>query len=74
MEFEIHCKDDSKHWECDKCCVNFLSTLPFNDLDTGSWLKFNEIKINHNNMSDEIICLHAMKQRILYHNVTRFKT
>ena len=53
-EFEMHCKDDSKPWECDKCCGNFLSTLPFNDLDTGSWLKFNEIKINHNNMSDEI--------------------
>ena len=52
MEFEIHCKDDSKHWECDKCCLNFLSTLPFNDLDTGSWLEFNEIKINHNNMSE----------------------
>ena len=54
MEFEIHCKDDNKPWECDKCCVNFLTTLPFNDLDTGSWLKFNEIKTNHNNMSDEI--------------------
>ena len=54
MEFEIHCKEDNKPWECDKCCVNFLSTLPFNDLDTGSWLKFNEIKTNHNNVSDEI--------------------
>ena len=53
-EFEIHCNNDNKPWDCDKCCAKSLSTLPYNVLDDDSWLDFNEIITNQNNVSDDV--------------------
>ena len=53
-EFEFHSNDTNKPWECDNCSAKSFSTLPFHDLDDSSWLNFNEIKINHNIVSEEI--------------------
>ena len=41
-EFKIHRDDNSKHWECDKCCSVTNLTLPFE----SDWENFNEIKSN----------------------------
>ena len=53
-EFETHCSDNSKLWECDKCSIKSLSFLPFTHLDDSNWLNFNEIKTNQNNLSDDV--------------------
>ena len=43
-EFDLHLGDNSKFWECDICCSNSISTLPFSQLNDDNWLTFNEIK------------------------------
>jgi hypothetical protein len=43
-EFKLHCEEDSKYWECDKCCSKSISTLPFNHLHENNWLIINEMK------------------------------
>ena len=52
-EFENHCNDDNKPWECDKCIANSFFNLPFSDLDDNNWLNLNEI-IPGNNLSEDI--------------------
>ena len=44
VEFEIHCIDNDKFWECDKCISKSLFTLPFSNLDDSNWLMFNNMK------------------------------
>ena len=53
-EFEIHCNDNNKSWECEKCSAESLFYLPFSVLDDTSWSNFNEIKSNQINFSDDI--------------------
>ena len=54
MEFETHCNDDDKPWECDKCNSKSLVTLPFGNLDDKNWLIFNDIKCTPNDLSSDI--------------------
>ena len=53
-EFLKHCNNEDISWECDKCIMKTNINLPFNDLDDDSWLKFNEINVSSNKLSDEI--------------------
>ena len=53
-EFEIHCNENNKPWECDNCNAKSPFTLPFSNLDDSSWLNFNEIKFKQHNLSDDI--------------------
>ena len=53
-EFETHCNDDNKLWECDKCISKSLVTLPFANLDDNNWLMFNDIISMPNELSGDI--------------------
>ena len=67
-EFLLHCKDDSKLWECDKCiCKSFMS-LPFmfDYNEENFWLNDmnkNISNINQNNLSDDINLLISDKNK-----------
>ena len=54
MEFETHCNDDDKPWECDKCISKSLVNLPFGNLDDKNWLIFNDINCTTNDISSDI--------------------
>ena len=41
-------------WECDKCIMKTNNFFPFNDLDDDTWLKFNEVDVCNNKLSDDV--------------------
>ena len=43
-EFDIHCNETDKAWECDRCLGKSLIFLPFSNLDESNWETFNNIK------------------------------
>ena len=59
-EFDTHCNDSSKFWECDKCISQSICVLPFAGTDDNNWLMFTEVKkSNVNVLSDDINVLNS---------------
>ena len=57
-EFALHCNDDSKQWECDKCISKCFLFLPFLDDDKDSFcldnLDSQNYNKNQNYLSDDV--------------------
>ncbi len=77
IEFEIHCIENDKFWECDKCNTKSLVTLPFANLDDSNWLMFNNIKsIPNKLLSDDINIINSdnlsefISQCVTINNIT----
>ena len=76
LEFESHCYDNTKLWECDKCIIakqnnRDFSFLPFINCDSSF---LDNMNINQNNHKDLIYLIQLWKIiKILFRNVSLLK-
>ena len=64
-EFKMHCDNDNKFWECDKCFTKAIYTLPFCHLDEENWNNFNGL--NRKISTEDTNSLSADDQKFLAH-------
>ena len=78
-EFDIHCKELDKPWECDRCLNKALIFLPFSNLDDKNWEIYNEVKpskepsdnikiLNSKNLKDFVSQCDSIQSLVNYEN------